>query len=223
MSTHASERRYGLVRQDFSSGVRLAAAIVVPSSLVLAALGSPLAKVLFAHGQFGSDQAHDTGIVFAAFCLGLLPYMLFQLQLRVFYSLRDSRTPAIIGLATMIMNIASNYFALATLHGTDVVVGLGVGFALANLLGTVLAWRILSRRLRGLDGWLIGRSLVRMHAATLPAALIVILVGLLTPSAYLTVIVGGGLAVVLYLAFARALRIEELTSLTRTVMSRLRR
>ena len=223
MSTHASERRYGLVRHDFSTGVRLSAAIVVPSSLVLAALGSPLAKVLFAHGQFTPAQAHATGTVFAAFCLGLLPYMLFQLQLRVFYSLRDSKTPAVIGLATMIMNIVANYVALAVLHGSNVVVGLGVGFGLANLLGTLLAWRILSRRLRGLDGWQIGRSLVRMHAATLPAALIVILVSLLTQNPYVIVIFGGGLAVLLYLAFARALRIEELTRLTRTIMSRLGR
>ena len=53
------------------------------------------------------------GVVFAAFCLGLLPYMMFQLQLRVFYSLHDSKTPAIIGLATMIMNIAANLIALS--------------------------------------------------------------------------------------------------------------
>ncbi len=223
MSAHASERRYGLVRQDFSTGVRLASAIVVPCSLVLAVLGAPLARVLFAHHSFTGSEAHATGLVFAAFCLGLLPYMLFQLQLRVFYSLHDSKTPAIIGLATMIMNIVANYVALAVLSGTDVIIGLGVGFGLANLLGAVLAWRILSRRLRGLDGWLIGRSLVRMHAATLPAALVAILVGLLSSNAYVTVIFGGGLAVLLYLSFARALRIDELTSLTRTVMARVRR
>ncbi len=223
MSVHAAERRLGLVRQDFSAGVRLASAIVVPSSLVLAALGTPLAKVLFRHGHFTAAQAHATGLVFAAFCLGLLPYMLFQLQLRVFYSLHDSKTPAIIGLATMVTNIAANYVALVTLHGIAVIVALGAGFGLANLLGTVLAWRILSRRLRGLDGWRIGRSLVRMHAAALPAALIAVAAGLISGNAYLVVLIGGGLAAGMYLVFARALRIGELTSLTRTVLSRLGR
>jgi putative peptidoglycan lipid II flippase len=222
MSTHASERRYGLVRHDFSLGVRLASAIVVPSSLVLAVLGPSIATALFGYGRLASE-ARSIGVVFAFFCLGLLPYMLFQLQLRVFYALQDSRTPAFIGLATMTMNIVANYVALAVLPKGQVVAGLGIGFGLANLLGTLLAWRILSRRLRGLDGWQIGRSLVRMHAATLPAALIAILVGLLASSAYVRVIIGGGLALLLYLAFARALRIEELTRLTRTIMSRLGR
>ena len=51
MSAHASERRFGLVRQDFSAGVRLAATIVVPCSLVLAVLGPKLGEVFFAHGR----------------------------------------------------------------------------------------------------------------------------------------------------------------------------
>jgi putative peptidoglycan lipid II flippase len=223
MSSHAAERRYGLVRQDFSVGIRLAAAIVVPCSLVLAALGPKLAEVFLGHGGTTPAAARYIGVVFAVFCLGLLPYMIFQLQLRVFYALHDSKTPALIGLVTMTVNIVTNLIALSVLPPRDVVAGLGVGFGLANLVGTVLAWRILTRRLRGLDGYLIGRSLVRMHAATLPAALIAILVGIISGSAIVDVIIGGGLALAMYLLFARALRIEEMTALSRTVLSRLGR
>jgi putative peptidoglycan lipid II flippase len=224
MSAHASQRRFGLVRQDFSAGVRLASAIVVPCSLVLAVLGPKLGEVLFGHGNYASGAGRETGIVFAIFCLGLLPYMIFQLQLRVFYSVHDSKTPALIGLVTMTVNIVANLIALGTLHyQADLVVGLAAGFGLSNVVGVLIAWRILATRLRGLDGYRIGRSLVRMHAATLPAALLVVLVGLLVGNAYVDVIIGGGLAVGLYLLFARALRIEELTGLTRTVLARLGR
>jgi putative peptidoglycan lipid II flippase len=222
MSAHATDRRYGLVRQDFSTGIRLAAAIVVPCSLVLAVLGPRLAEVFLAHGGMRPAEARYTGVVFTVFCLGLLPYMIFQLQLRVFYSLRDSKTPALIGLVTMTVNIVANLIALKV-GGPNVVVGLGIGFGLANLVGTVIAWRILTRRLRGLDGYLIGRSLVRMHAATVPAALIAILVGIVSGNAYIDVIFGGGLALTMYLLFARVLRIDEISSLSRTVLSRLGR
>jgi len=224
MSAHASERRYGLVRQDFSTGIRLAAAIVVPCSLVLAVLGPKLAEVFLAHGAGGRAGADYVGVVFAVFCLGLLPYMIFQLQLRVFYSLHDSKTPALIGLVTMTVNIVVNLLAWKLLPRGDVVAGLGVGFGLANLVGMVLAWRILTRRLRGLDGYLIGRSLVRMHAATLPAALVAVLVGVITGGdAIVDVVLGGGLALGMYLLFAKALRIDELSSLSRTLLSRLGR
>jgi putative peptidoglycan lipid II flippase len=149
--------------------------------------------------------------------------MIFQLQLRVFYSVHDSKTPALIGLVTMVVNIVANLIALSMLHKSELVAGLGAGFGVANLVGMVVAWRILSTRLRGLDGYRIGRTLVRMYAATLPAALLAILVGLVTSNAYVIVIIGGGLATVMYLLFARLLRIEELTGLSRAMLSRMRR
>jgi putative peptidoglycan lipid II flippase len=223
MSAHASQRRFGLVRQDFSAGVRLASAIVVPSSLILAVLGPKLGLILFDHGNYSPAAARYTGLVFAVFCLGLLPYMMFQLQLRVFYSVHDSKTPALIGLATMTVNIVANLIALAALPKPDLVTGLAAGFGLANFVGLLIAWRILARRLRGLDGFRIGRSLVRMHAATVPAALLTVLVGLLAGNAYVDVIIGGGFAVGTYMLFARLLNIEELTGLTRTVLARLGR
>jgi putative peptidoglycan lipid II flippase len=229
MSGHASEGRLGLVRSDFSAGVRLASVIVVPSSLVLAALGPPMGLLFFGPGSTGGpQQARYIGVVFAVFCLGLLPFMLFQLQLRVFYSLHDSKTPALIGLATMSVNIVANLIALHSLPQHEVVAGLGVGFGLANLLGTVLAWRILSRRLRGLDGRAIGGALTKMYAAAIPAALFAVLVGVIAgdshiTAAAITIVVGGGGALGLYVMFARAMGVRELTRLSGMVRGRIGR
>src|SRR6266699_6326783 len=98
MSEHASARRYSLVRDDFSIGVRLASVIVVPTSVYLAVLGGPLAEFLFSYGSNTATDARYIGEVFGLFALGLVPYMLTQLQLRVFYSFQDSRTAAFVGL-----------------------------------------------------------------------------------------------------------------------------
>jgi hypothetical protein len=62
-----------------------------------------------------------------------------------------------------------------------------------------------------------------MHAAALPAALIAVLVGIITGNAVLDLVIGGGLAAAMYVLFSRALRIDEVTGLTRMVMSRLGR
>jgi putative peptidoglycan lipid II flippase len=223
MSAHAAQRRYGLVRQDFSAGVRLSAAIVVPCSLVLATLGPDLAQLFLGHGAMTVADARYTGVVFSVFCLGLVRYMIFQLQLRVFYALHDSKTPAMVGLITMAVNIVTNIVALDTLPHRTVVAALGVGFGLANLVGMLIFWRILSRRLRGLEGYVISRSLVRMHAAAVPAALLAVVAGILTGNNFVVVVLGGGLAGCMYLLFARALRVDELTNLIQTVRARLGR
>jgi putative peptidoglycan lipid II flippase len=231
MSANAAERRYDLVRSDFSSGVRLASVIVAPAALVLAVLGPALSEILLSYGNNSVAHARYDGVVFAVFSLGLMPYMLFQLLLRVFYALHDSKTPALIGVVTMIINIASNLLALAIFPKSQVVAVLGAGFGLSNTVGAMIAWRILSRRLGGLGGRQIGRSLVRMHVAALPAAIFALAVSVIAilvystarSGAFLTVVVGGAGALLCYLGAARALRLQELTDLTSIVRSRLRR
>jgi len=158
MSGHATDRRYSLVRQDFSTGVRLASVIVVPAAVFLAALGPPLCQFLFSYGSNTARNAQYIGEVFAMFSLGLVPFMFTQLQLRVFYSFHENRTPAIIGMVMLVVGVISDLVALSILPSRQVVIGLAFAYNLVTLTGAVLAWPLLLRRVGSLDGWRITRS-----------------------------------------------------------------
>src|SRR5689334_5122956 len=107
MSAHAAERRFSEVKLDFSGGVRLSSAVVVPASLFLLVLGAPFAEALFGYGSTSATDAKYIGLVFGIFSLGLVPYMMFQLMLRVFYAMHDSKTPMYIGVAVMAVNVVA--------------------------------------------------------------------------------------------------------------------
>ena len=126
--------------------------LVVPAAIYLAVLGGPLAEFLFSYGSNSSRQARYIGEVFGLFSLGLVPYMLTQLQLRVFYSFQDSRAAAFVGLLIMCVNIAASLVAWSILPGADVVARLAVVYGLANLTGAVAGWALLLRRVGSLDG-----------------------------------------------------------------------
>ena len=230
MSAHAAERRYGLVSSDFSTAARLASVIVVPAALVLAVLGAPLAIALFGYGSTSPADARYLGEVFAVFSLGLLPYMLFQLLLRVFYALHDSKTPAIIGVGVMLVNIGANLAALEILPARLVVAGLGAGFGLANLAGTIAAWRVLSRRIGGLDGPAIWSSLIRMHISAIPAVIFAVAVTVMinavlssgTIAAIIIVVLAGSGALLMYVMFAKAFQVNEVSDLTASLTTRRR-
>jgi murein biosynthesis integral membrane protein MurJ len=231
MSAHAAERRYPLVRDDFSTGVRLSSVIVVPASVLLIVLGPPLAEFLFGHGSTTSAEARYIGEVFSVFSIGLVPYMMFQLMLRVFYALHDSRTPMFIGVAVMVANIGTSLVVLNVVPTGHVVEGLGASFGVAQLVGAVVSWRILSRRLGGLAGRQIADTLWRLYAAAIPALLfawaVTFMVGVLfSPGpvyGFITLFLGGSGGLLLYLLFSRALGITEVTTLTSTVKTRLHR
>jgi putative peptidoglycan lipid II flippase len=229
MSEHASARRYSLVRDDFSIGVRLASVIVVPTSIYLAVLGGPMAEFLFGHVSTTPADARYIGEVFGLFSLGLVPYMLTQLQLRVFYSFQDSRTAAFVGLLTMVASIAAALIAASVLPGRHQVAGLAVAYGFANLVGTIAGWALLLGRVGSLDGWAIARSLTRMHVATVPGLVFALAVmagaGHIAhnPGAVyglVVTVVGGGGAFGLYALCARSLRVAEFGFLMKTMAAR---
>ncbi len=229
MSEHASTRRYSLVRDDFSIGVRLASVIVVPAAIYLGVLGGPLAELLFSYGSTSAAHARFVGEVFGLFALGLVPYMLTQLQLRVFYSFQDSRTAAFVGFLIMVFGIAAALTAKSMLPAAQVVAGLAVAYGLANLVGAIAGWALLLRRVGSLDGWTIARSLTRMHLATVPGVIfaLAVMAGaahvLHDPSpAYglVVTVVGGGGAIALYALCSRSLRVAEFGFLMKTMAAR---
>jgi putative peptidoglycan lipid II flippase len=231
MSGHATDRRYSLVREDFSTGVRLASVIVVPAAVFLGVLGAPICELLFGYGRETVDQARYTGEVFGLLSLGLIPFMITQLQLRVFYSFHNNRTPAVIGVVMLIAGAAGDLIALAVLPPAQVVLGLGAAYGLMTLVGAAIAWPMALRHVGSLDGWRITRALVRMFLATLPGlawafVTMMVLRSLMKQGpvyGLASTVVGGGGALVLYALVARVLGIEEFKMLTRTMASRLGR
>jgi putative peptidoglycan lipid II flippase len=228
MSSHATDRRYSLVRDDFSKGVRIASVIVVPAAVFLGVLGAPISELLFAYHHTTTDQARYIGEVFGAFSVGLVPFMFTQLQLRVFYSFRENRTPAILGIVMLVVGVIGALVALQVLPPTRTVIGLAFAYDLVTLSGAILAWPLLLRRVGSLDGWRITRSLVRMLLATVPGLVFALVVMGVVGSfihqgpvyGFVTTVVGGGGAVVLYALCARLLGIEEFTTLMKSVAGR---
>ena len=133
MSGHATDRRYSLVRDDFSKGVRVASVIVVPAAVFLGVLGAPICEFLFAHGQhhLAAGAVHRRGVrrVLASGCV---PFMFTQLQLRVFYSFRENRTPAVLGMVMLIVGVIGDLVALQVLPPTRTVVGLAFAYDLVT-------------------------------------------------------------------------------------------
>jgi putative peptidoglycan lipid II flippase len=229
MSAHAAAGSHELLTRDFSVATRLSSVIIVPSAMILAVLGPPLAQGIFGYGSTSAASARYLGVVFGVFCLGLLPYTLFNLLLRAFYAMHDSRTPALVGAASMAVRVAASFIALYVLPPADVVAGLGVGFGLSSLVMAVWLWWILSRRVGGLDTRRINRTLLRMHIAALPGMVFAIgaslLISRFAPAGAITalaiVAVGGSGGLLLYLLAAWKLKVAEVSEVSRYVRARL--
>lgn len=231
MSRAVHEGQFDSVRGEFSSGVLLVSALMVPAGLLLMVLGPAVTVLIFSWGNMTVDSAVYIGNVLQVFGLALVPFSIFQLLLRVFYSFGDTRTPVFIGAGNTALSIALSVVAYFTLPAEYVVMGLALAFTITYVVGTAVAWALASRRVHGLQGRVVAAGLSRMYMAGLPAALAALGVLWITQettdlhalSAAIMLAAGGGLGMVLYLVIAYRMRIPEVSSIVGMVAGRVGR
>jgi putative peptidoglycan lipid II flippase len=231
LSRHAVEGRLDRLREDLARGLRLSLSLVVPAALAYVALARPISVVIFQHGRTDRSGALLLAGILAGFAIGLPFFSAFQLQLRAFYAMHDSRTPALVNIAVNAAMVAVDLVLFFSLDGDARAVGLALGNASSYLVGLVIFSWILRGRLGGLDGPAVVRAIVRITLAASLAALPAYAVSQLiqgwlgsglTGSSVATaaglLIAGGG-----YLALASRMRVGEVAALGSLVRGRFAR
>ncbi|MCO6007294.1 murein biosynthesis integral membrane protein MurJ [Actinoallomurus purpureus] len=229
MSRHASDRRFDLVRENMSSALNLSSVVIVPSAALLFALAPELTTLFFAHGSTQISGALMIANVLQAFTFALVPFAIYQLLLRVFYALADTRTPAMMAIFNVAISISLGLVGYYTLPTNMIVEGISIALGVSWTFGCVVAALILRRRLNGLGARHIVTSHLKIAIATIPAFGFALAVHLLSfkffyyhvISSLGVLVIGGGGAMVLYFLVARVMRVPEVESLQRTLMARL--
>jgi putative peptidoglycan lipid II flippase len=228
MSSRWVDRDVATFRMQLSQGIRGTAFIVVPAAFGYLALAVPIVRLLLQHGVMRAQSTELLAGVLQFFSLGLFSFCAFQLFLRAFYAMQDTRTPALINVAAVALNTAVNFIYYRYLR----VEGLALGHATAYTFAALVAAFVLRRRLDGLEGRrlapVLGQILVA-GAATGGASWLVsrgVAAGLGTASLGPQLLqVGGGLAAGLFtfLGVATAFRMPELRLIKQAVLARVGR
>ncbi len=208
-------------------GIRATAVIVIPAALGYIAIGREIVRLLLEHGATEAESGDLVAGVLAAFAIGLFFFSSFQLFLRAFYSMQDTRTPALINLGALIVNVGMNLL-LVFAFGLGVR-GLALGHATSYVFSSAVAFVVLRGRLGGLDVRdmmsSIGRTLVAAIATGLSAWLVARLVeawlGTQTLASQLVLVVAPvAVGLIVFLLGALIFRIEEVDTVRRQIFRR---
>ena len=117
-------RRPGQRAADLSLGSRLSALALLPVTALFIVLGPAIGTVIVRSRPHQRQAARTIGTVLAVFAFGLVPFALTMLQLRVFYAVKDARTPTLINLGMMAARVLLSLLAAAVLPDRHLVAGL---------------------------------------------------------------------------------------------------
>ena len=137
-------------RELLARGIRWTAVIVVPAALGYLVLAVPIVRLLLQHGVTRPRSTDLVAGILVFFSLGLFSFSTFQLLLRAYYSMQDTRTPALVNIAAVGLNVIVDLlFVLALGMGVR---GLALGHATAYTFGSIALLALIRRRLGGVDG-----------------------------------------------------------------------
>jgi putative peptidoglycan lipid II flippase len=104
-------------------------------------------RLLFEHGRFGPSDTAATAAALRLFAIGLVGYSTARIASPVFYALGRSRTPVIVSVSTIALNLLLSV-ALVGILGFE---GLPLATSLCAIFNAGVLISVLSRHLGGFD------------------------------------------------------------------------
>ena len=104
------------MKQTLCFALRLVLFITLPASVGLIILRRPIIEVLFQSGKFDAQSTALTAWALMFFAIGLSAFSMIKIIVQAFYVLHDTWTPVVIGLFSLMINIACNFLFFAWLQ-----------------------------------------------------------------------------------------------------------
>jgi putative peptidoglycan lipid II flippase len=133
----------------------------LPAAAALAIIAGPVILVFFGRGAFDGAAVDATAGALAAYAWGIPAYVLIKILATFYFAREDTKTPILIGLAAMAVNIILNL----VLMGPFLHVGLAMATAISAWLNAGLLAMVLIKRGHFTIDARLGRGLPRMVAA----------------------------------------------------------
>lgn len=110
--------------------------LTLPATAILIVIRIPVVRLIFGASRFNWEATVLTGATLAFLSIGLAAQAISLLLVRGFYALKDTKTPVLVSLAVVVLNIILSVYAIAVLK-LDV---WSIGFAnsIAAVLSAVL-------------------------------------------------------------------------------------
>lgn len=173
LSEHATNGRWEEFKDQVAVGIRALVFLMLPAALGYLVLGGLIVRLLLQHGLATEASSELVTDVLRLFVLGLVQFSVFQLFVRAFYAMQNTRTPFFVNGVVVIVNVA---LAIPMFLWFEVR-GIAAAQAIANTVGMIVLGAILARKLGGFTDSALGVATGRIAVA----------------AAGMTILVGGGL------------------------------
>jgi len=168
ISRSAAGERMDEFAATLGRSLRITLFLAVPSSVGLAVLGGSMIGAVYQWGRFQAFDTRQTAAALACYSVGLAGYSAVKLLAPAFYALGDARTPMLVSVASIAVNLAAAPLLARRLGMGHA--GLALSTSIVALTGAVALYALLRPLLAGMGAALDSRRLAVSVLKTCAAA-----------------------------------------------------
>lgn len=226
LSAAHQQGRQDIFKQQATAGLSLLFAVALPATAILIALATPITRLLYERGQFTADDVTLTSQALMGFVVGTLAYGTSQVMVRLFNAMKDTATPAWVGVGSIVLNAGGDWLLMQILGHW----GIALVTSIVSYVNTIVLYLLFRRRHGALDEALLFRRFVTHCSLATVLGVVVFFLGrslavapgsLLSPLhllQFVGVLLAGG---AVYFTLAYLFRVEEVMALSRKIFQRL--
>jgi putative peptidoglycan lipid II flippase len=195
-SAQAAHGRLDEMRTSLAVSLRGVLLLAVPASVGLVLLRGPIVALLYQHGEFSAASTELVAWALLWYALGLVGHSIVEIASRAFYALHDTKTPVMVGVAAMSLNLGFSlaFSALFVRIGWAPLGGLALANTVATFLEALALLYLMRRRLAGLHGRSILAGLGQAGLAALVMGAVIVGWNLLSGTWHVAITSLGGVA-----------------------------
>lgn len=151
------------LKDTLSFSLRMTFFIMIPASVGLAVLGTPIIKMLFQRGEFTDYSTYITTSALFFYAFGLCAYGGIKLLVTCFYSMHDTMTPVKTALISVVLNLILNLALMWPMK----LGGLALATSISATVNFLMLYSILKKRIGRLGTREIAGSFLRVLLASI--------------------------------------------------------
>ncbi|MEO0070358.1 MAG: murein biosynthesis integral membrane protein MurJ [candidate division WOR-3 bacterium] len=212
--SHTVGNNARLDKDQFAHALNLVTVFTLPASVLLLVLSVPVVRLIYQHGRFTSFDTYQTVQALALYALGVWPAAATRNCAAGFYSLGNTKTPALVAMGVVGLNIILNLILMRYIGFRS----FPLNSSICQLFNFVILFTLLARHQKGLGGRASISVFFRAFLAAILGGFFAGLFALLferilpTPRFLLTgieIFICGSIGLVAYYLFARLFQVKE--------------
>jgi putative peptidoglycan lipid II flippase len=228
LSHLAVARKFPEFRATLREGMQQLIFINGLATVLLLVLAEPMIRLLFQHGVFRDSDTRLTAVALRCLAPGLIAFSLNNIVARAFYALGDTRTPMVISVACLALNLILGFLLIPLLYQA----GMGLANSISAIANTGFLFYALRRALPKFSLVELAGNATSVAGAAVCAAAVAWGINLQWEnwvghghflSRLGAVFVPIGLASLVYLALAHWMKLPQAHDLIRTMLGIFRR